>query len=152
MGVETKCQTLEAQNESLILENRRLQQLVQQLMDKPSYQDTNGSPCKRVKLENGVTAADFKTESAVTQNSQQLEIVTDPLAKVTTTLFLIASIHLVFNLSMIAWTLPTIVTRTPQKQENHAVATPYCSSKIRPSGLITLLWTNSWYEYHRPIS
>merc|ERR1711865_206778 len=65
MGVESKCTTLEQQNESLVLENRRLQQLVQQLMDKKSYEDTDASPCaKRVKLENGVTAADFNTESA----------------------------------------------------------------------------------------
>ena len=60
MGVESKCTTLEQQNESLVLENRRLQQLVQQLvqqlMDKKSYEDTDASPCaKRVKLENGLT-------------------------------------------------------------------------------------------------
>merc|ERR1712028_61065 len=65
MGVESKCTTLEQQNESLVLENRRLQQLVQQLMDKKSYEDTDASPCaKRVKLENGVSAADFTNESA----------------------------------------------------------------------------------------
>merc|ERR1712028_324683 len=149
-GVEFKCQTLEQQNESLVLENRRLEQLVQQLMEK--NQDTDASPCKRVKLENGVSAADFTNESAVTQNSQQLETVTDPLAKVTTILFLIASTHLVSNLLMTAWTQATIATQIPQKKPKFPPTRVCCTSKIKPSGLIISSWKNSCYDYHRPIS
>jgi hypothetical protein len=153
MGVESKCTTLEQQNESLVLENRRLQQLVQQLMDKKSYEDTDASPCaKRVKLENGVTAADFNTESAETQHSQQLETVTDPLARVTTILFLIASTHLVSSLLTTVWTQATIATQTAAKKPNFPPMIAFCTSKTKHSGLTTSLWSNSYYDYHRPIS
>jgi len=153
MGVESKCTTLEQQNESLVLENRRLQQLVQQLMDKKSYEDTDASPCaKRVKLENGVTAADFNIESAETQHSQQLETVTDPLARVTTILFLIASTHLVSNLLMTAWIQATIATQIPQKKPKFPPTKVCYTSKIKPSGLIISSLKNSCYDYHRPIS
>merc|ERR1712196_282821 len=91
-GVETKCKTLESQNEDLTKENAHLKALVEKLLAASGHpeDELQVSPSKRIKIEDGVTSADFTNESAATR-SQQQEIVTYPLATVTTFLFLIAS-------------------------------------------------------------
>merc|ERR1711934_801707 len=93
-GVESKCKTLESQNENLTKENAHLKALVEKLLattgTSPECVELEASPCKRIKIEEGVTSADFTNESAATRSLQQ-EIVTYPLATVTTFLFLIAS-------------------------------------------------------------
>merc|ERR1712057_110125 len=70
-GVESKCKTLESQNENLTKENAHLKALVEKLLA------TTGTSPECVEL-------------AATRSLQQ-EIVTYPLATVTTFLFLIAS-------------------------------------------------------------
>merc|ERR1712188_47810 len=92
-GVETKCKTLESQNENLTKENAHLKALVEKLLaasGHPEDVELQVSPSKRIKIEEGVTSADFTNESAATRSLQQ-EIVTYPLVTVTTFLFLMAS-------------------------------------------------------------
>merc|ERR1712224_212130 len=79
-GVESKCKTLKALVEKLLATTGT----------SPECVELEASPCKRIKIEEGVTSADFTNESAATRSLQQ-EIVTYPLATVTTFLFLIAS-------------------------------------------------------------
>merc|ERR1712164_93804 len=80
-GVETKCKTLESQNEDLTKENAHLKALVEKLLKASGHpeDELQVSPSKRIKIEDGVTSADFTNESAATR-SQQQEIVTYPLA------------------------------------------------------------------------
>eukprot|EP00656_Telonema_subtile_P057206 TRINITY_DN935_c0_g1_i1.p1 TRINITY_DN935_c0_g1~~TRINITY_DN935_c0_g1_i1.p1 ORF type:complete len:199 (+),score=24.45 TRINITY_DN935_c0_g1_i1:184-780(+) len=76
-GVESKCKILEDKNSTLTHENTRLQLLLDQLLAQNaqngtpiSFPDTDTIPCaKRIKIENGVTAADFNTESAAGESN-----------------------------------------------------------------------------------
>merc|ERR1711871_733003 len=67
-GVETKCKTLEEENRSLVEQNSQLNAIVDQLLAKngasPDCLEFDASPCKRIKIEEGVTSADFANESA----------------------------------------------------------------------------------------
>merc|ERR1711871_315013 len=66
-GVETKCKTLESQNENLTKENAHLKALVEKLLTAsghPEDVELQVSPSKRIKIEDGVTSADFTNESA----------------------------------------------------------------------------------------
>eukprot|EP00656_Telonema_subtile_P057207 TRINITY_DN935_c0_g1_i2.p1 TRINITY_DN935_c0_g1~~TRINITY_DN935_c0_g1_i2.p1 ORF type:complete len:222 (+),score=22.69 TRINITY_DN935_c0_g1_i2:184-849(+) len=152
-GVESKCKILEDKNSTLTHENTRLQLLLDQLLAQNaqngtpiSFPDTDTIPCaKRIKIENGVTAADFNTESADTRHSQQQEKVTFPLAKATTILFLIASTHLISNLWTAVWTQ---AIRSPDQ------STPNPSKKTclkEACGLKTSTPTNAFYKHHPPI-
>merc|ERR1712194_869790 len=151
-GVESTAKVLDEKNQALMLENSRLQLMLDQLLGTPrslptSLIDTGTIPCaKRIKIENGVTAADF-TESTDT-HSQQLEITTYSLAKVTTFLFLIASTLLVSNPLTAAWTQAT-TAQNPLKLQSSPFATTCYKTDPHGSKISTLL--SSWHKHHPPI-
>jgi len=158
-GVETKCKTLEEQNESLVNENAQLKALVDQLLAKngssPDCLEFDASPCKRIKIEEGVTSADLTNESAATRSLQQ-ETVTYPLATVTTFLFLVASTLAQSALLTHLTTAVLTQTTTPAPHQLHPTRSDAqtCYNQ-NPSGLTTckspMLSTHCWSNHHLPV-